>query len=112
MFQTTQEYGGCNMKKKYRIKSKIRFTLFMTIAILMTISITGTLIGANNAESLTKPVYSEILVQSGDTLWDLAREFGPGGQDVREVVYEICRINDISADSIYPGQTILIPEYM
>lgn len=100
------------MRKKYRIKSRIRFTLFMTIAILMIISITGTLIGANQAESLTKPVYSEIIVQSGDTLWNLAEQFGPDGKDLREVVYEICRINDISADSIYPGQAILIPVYI
>ena len=100
------------MKKRYRIKSKFRFTLFMTIAILMFISITTTAIGANNAESLTKPVYSEITIQSGDTLWNLAEAFGPANKDTREVVYEICKINDISADSIYPGQTILIPEYI
>ena len=83
----------------------------MTVAILFMISVTGTLIGNNDAESLTKPVYSEIVIQSGDTLWDLAREFGPDDKDVREVVYAICRINDISADSIYPGQTILIPAH-
>jgi len=100
------------MKKKYRIKSKFRFTLFMTIAILMFISAAGTAIGMNQAESLTKPFYTEIVVQSGDTLWELAQEFGPDHKDVREVVYEICRINEISADSIYPGQTILIPEYI
>jgi nucleoid-associated protein YgaU len=100
------------MKKKYRIKSKFRFTLFMTIAILMMISITGTVIGANNAESLTKPVYSEIIVQSGDTLWNLAEEFGPDNKDIREVIFEICELNDISADSIQPGQTILIPVYI
>ena len=103
---------GCSVKKKYRIRSRARFTLFMTVAILIIISITGTVIGANNAESLTKPVYSEIVIQSGDTLWNLAKEFGPDGKDIREVVYEICRINDISADSIYPGQTILIPVYI
>ncbi len=100
------------MKKKYKIKSKIRFTLFMTIAILMFFSVAGTIIGLNNAESLTKPTYSEIIVDSGDTLWNLAKEFGPDDKDVREVVYEICRINDISADSIQPGQTILIPVYI
>ena len=100
------------MKKKYRIKSKFRFTLFMTIAILMFISAAGTIIGANNAESLTRPVYSEITVQSGDTLWNLADEFGPDDKDLREVVFAICEINDISADSIYPGQTILIPVYI
>lgn len=100
------------MKKKYKIKSKFRFTLFLTIAMVMLISLTGTVIGANHAESLTKPVYSEIIVQSGDTLWNLAKEFGPDDQDVRQVVYEICKLNDISADSIYPGQTILIPVYI
>lgn len=100
------------MKKKYRIKSKFRFTLFLTVAILMMISLTGTIFGANDSESLTKPVYSEIIVQSGDTLWNLAEEFGPDNKDIREVVFEICKINEISADSIYPGQTILIPTYI
>jgi len=100
------------MKKKYRIRSKFRFTLFLTIAIIMTISAAGTVIGANQAESLTKPVYSEITIQAGDTLWELAKEFGPADQDVREVVYEICKINGISAEGIYPGQTILIPQYI
>lgn len=97
------------MKKKYRIKSKLRFTLFMTIALLMFFSLAGTAFGANDVESLMKTNYSEIKVESGDTLWNLAQEFGPENKDVREVVYEICKINDISADSIYPGQTIRIP---
>ena len=100
------------MKKKYRIRSKFRFTLFLTVVILMAISLTGTIFGINDAESLTKPVYSEIMIQSGDTLWNLAEEFGPDDQDIREIVYEICKLNDISADSIYPGQTILIPSYI
>jgi hypothetical protein len=39
-------------------------------------------------------------------------EFGPDNKDVREIVYAICEINDISADSIQPGQTILIPVYI
>jgi FOG: LysM repeat len=100
------------MKNKYRIKSKFRFTLFMTIVFLMFISIAGTVIGANNSQSLTKPACSEVIIQSGDTLWDIAQEFGPNDKDVREVVYDICRFNDISADSIQPGQMILIPQYI
>ena len=100
------------MKTKYRIKSKFRFTLFMTIAMLMVFSLAGTLIGINDAESLTKATYTEIRVQSGDTLWNLADKFGPDNKDIREIVYEICKVNDISADSIYPGQKILIPEYI
>jgi nucleoid-associated protein YgaU len=100
------------MRKKYRIRSKFRFTLFLTIAILMVLSVTGTIFGANQAESLTKPVYTEIVIQSGDTLWNLAEEFGPDNQDTRKVVHAICNLNHISADSIFPGQTILIPAYI
>jgi len=51
----------------------------------------------------------EIQIQAGDTLWKLAQEFGPSNQDLRAVIYEICTINQISADSIQPGQFILIP---
>jgi LysM repeat protein len=86
--------------------------MFMTLAIIMLISIAGTAIGADVSESLTKPVYSEIVVQPGDTLWDLAVQFGPENKDTREVVFEICKVNNIAADSIIPGQTILIPEYI
>lgn len=86
--------------------------MFLTAVMLVLISITGMLIGDNQAESLTKPVYSEVVIQYGDTLWDLALEFGPADKDIREVVHEICRINDITAESIYPGQTILIPAYI
>ena len=100
------------MRKKHRIRSKFRFTIFLAVAILVVISLTGTIFGANDAESLTKPVYSEIIVQSGDTLWNLAQEFGPDHKDLREVIFEICKLNDISADGIYPGQAILIPAYI
>lgn len=100
------------MKKKYRIKSKVRFTLFMTMVLLLVFSFAGTIFGANNSESLMKTTYSEIRIQTGDTLWDIAQELGPDNKDVREVVYEICQINDITADNIHPGQTILVPEYI
>ena len=100
------------MKKKYRIKSKFRFILFMTITMIMVFSLVGTFTGLNDAESLTKATYTEIRVQTGDTLWNLAEEFGPDNKDIREIVYQICKVNDISADSIYPGQKILIPEYI
>ena len=100
------------MKKKHRIKSKFRFTLFMTVMLLMTFSFAGTIFGANNSESLMKAAYSEIRIQTGDTLWDIAKDLGPDNKDVREVVYEICKLNHITADDIYPGQTILVPEYI
>jgi len=78
----------------------------------MIILTAGTVVGANEALSLTKPVYTEVQIISGDTLWDLAKEYGPNDRDVRKVIHAICEINDISADDIQPGQSILIPQYL
>ena len=54
--------------------------------------------------------YIEVKVQTGDTLWDLAHTYGDQTKDVREVIYDICQANNISAGSIYPGQILRIPD--
>jgi len=98
-------------KPKYRLKSKFRFTVFVVIMMLMLVTVSNTILGINNASSLTKPEYASIQIKYGDTLWDLASEYNQDGKDIRKFVYEICELNKISADSIYPGQSILIPVY-
>ena len=100
------------MRKKHRIKSKFRFCVFLTLTMVLLISIQGNINGRNQALSLTKPVYTEIVIISGDTLWDLAKEYGPTDQDIRKVVHAICNINNISADKLQSGQTIMIPKYL
>ena len=52
--------------------------------------------------------YITVVVQSGDTLWTLAREYGPKDQDVRQTIYEICRLNDIQASDLKAGDQITI----
>ena len=100
-----------NSKQKYRLKSKFRFTVFVVIMMLMLVTASNTVLGINDASSLTKPVYASIQIEYGDTLWNLASEYNLEGKDIRRFVYEICKLNEISADSIYPGQSILIPVY-
>ncbi|MGN0710919.1 MAG: LysM peptidoglycan-binding domain-containing protein [Anaerovoracaceae bacterium] len=99
-------------KKTYRIKSKFRFTTAVTLALILICFMANTILGLDNASSLTKEKAPlEIQIQYGDSLWNIASEFGPADKDIRETVYEICALNDISADSIYPGQIILVPDY-
>jgi hypothetical protein len=97
------------MSKKYRIKSKMRFTLFLTIMLLIVFTAVGTAFGAYNAESLTKTSYLEIEIQTGDNLWNLAKEFVPKNNYTREIIHRICMLNGITPECIYPGQTLLIP---
>lgn len=98
-------------KTTYRIKSRLRFTIFVAIMMLSLVTVSNTALGINDASSLTKPVYATIQIVAGDTLWDIASRYNQEGNDVRKFVYEICQLNEITADSIYPGQSILIPVY-
>lgn len=98
--------------KRYHITSKIRFTAFLTILILLSVIVTGSFFGFFDAASMDHKNYVTIKVQSGDTLWDLANQHGPADADCRQVIYEICILNDISAETLQAGQTILIPTAM
>ena len=95
--------------KKYRIVNRIRFITFLVACILV---ISCTVTAALNliiARAEVKPEYAEIKVVYGDTLWELAKTYGDQSKDVRQVVYEICNINNIKAEDLRAGQTILIP---
>jgi len=48
------------------------------------------------------------VVDTGDTLWSIAAEYAEG-RDVREVIYEIKRINGLRTSTIYPGQELRVP---
>lgn len=100
------------MKKRYRIKSQLRFTIFLSMVILIAVTSVFTIMGQNQAEAMTKPVYTEVLIQNGDTLWQLAKTYGPADEDIRKVIYKICEINGITADHLQSGQSILIPKYL
>ena len=100
------------MFKRYRITSAPRFITFITICTLLVIFAITSLIGFNNAEGLSEPEYRSVRVCAGDTLWQIASEYGPEDTDIRKTVYMICRLNDIEADEIKDGDILLIPTHI
>ena len=48
-------------------------------------------------------------VARGDTLWDIASERTDDGGDVRSVVRDIQRMNDLDGGLIVPGQVLIVP---
>lgn len=98
------------LHKKYKIKSKFRFTLFLTLIILLSTFITTGILGYNEAKSLTKTYYYEVEIQSGDTLWQLAETYMDNGKDTRENIYDLCELNNIEANQLIIGSNILIPD--
>jgi cell division protein YceG involved in septum cleavage len=51
-----------------------------------------------------------IVVSSGDTLWEIAAEVRPEGEDLRKVVYGIKIRNELRSSSLKAGQTLIISE--
>ena len=99
------------MKKRYRITSKFRFTVFLVIMILCVMTAVTTLLGFNTVSSASLDQYNLVNVESGDTLWNIACEYGPDDMDVRKVVHDICNVNEISADELTAGSKIIVPVY-
>ena len=99
------------MNKTYRIANRFRFTLFVVLAIIIVTTAFNFTLGFNTAVSLTKAEYTDVQILSGDTLWSVAETYMPEEMDTREAVYELCKINDISAAELYAGMTIQVPIY-
>ena len=96
--------------KKYRIVSKIRFSIFIII-LAMAIVASVAFITGSTASGESIPQYYTVEVQAGDTLWDIAERYCDKGTDIREVIYEIREANNLSPEDIEPGDSIKIPKH-
>lgn len=50
-----------------------------------------------------------VVVQPGDTLWAIAAEVAAPGEDVRDVVLMLMRMNELPSGGLAAGQTIVVP---
>lgn len=88
--------------KRLRIVNKKRFISFISITMILIISIF-------NCVSANKPTeYQDYTVVQGDTLWSIASKNLKSGQDIREYIYELREINNMNDCLIYPNQIIRI----
>ena len=95
--------------KKYRVANKFRFTLFIVLLLLIFSGVVNAAFGSFQSVASSETSYIEVEVQSGDTIWDIARTYGPADADTRVVVWNIEQANQIKADALQPGQILLVP---
>jgi len=93
---------------KVRVRVKRRGRVLLVLA-LVTLAVLGLpRIFAVDAEAPGGGM-TRVVVQAGDTLWDLAKAHGPAGVDPRRTVDRIRRVNGLTTARIHPGQELLIP---
>ena len=97
-------------KKKYRIINRKKFLRFILLVLISVLLIILFFQKRNNVySSIYEEKYIEVKIKKGDTLWDIARDFMPEGYDIRKMVYEIRRLNNMNNANIYPEDCIKIP---
>ena len=101
-----------NKRHRYKIVKPFRFFVFVLICSMIAIFATFAISGVGKADAATMTEYTQVKIQENDTLWDIVETYNPNSDlDVRSALYDIYEINDIDAESIRPGDVILVPVY-
>lgn len=94
-------------RKRFERASMIIVGMINSVLFIGLILIFMLIIPKNTVEA-ESAIYENYNVCQGETLWSIASENKKDGQDVREYIYQLQKINSIKDCLIYPGQVIKI----
>lgn len=63
---------------------------------------------ANASSDAVSVEFQHVTVHSGETLWQLAQQYGQG-QDAREWIASVVDLNGLASIDIQPGQDLALP---
>jgi hypothetical protein len=93
----------------------LRITRRGRLAITLALTVVLAALGfAGGSEALARgkaqpvPVRA-VTVLPGDTLWSVADQVTPPGEDVRDVIAEIADLNGLESSAVYAGQQLTVP---
>ncbi|MBA2446138.1 MAG: hypothetical protein H0V49_12515 [Nocardioidaceae bacterium] len=101
-----REVGGVRLTRRGRL-------VFLVVVLALGLVLTTMLSGrAESTIEMQQPVASEtVVVEPGQTLWDLAADVAPD-RDPREVVADIVDVNALDdAGAVPVGQSLYLPTY-
>ena len=102
------------INRNHKSKRKLRILpCFLAGSMVVIIVIFSCFIFAKNADATNvfeeRPT-AKVIVSSGDTLWELAKEYRPDYEgDIRALIHEIKEINNYETAGIMAGEIIYIP---
>ena len=103
-----------NSIKNLVLEKKIAFlaTVFVMVTILFIGSIMFSMSAKAKEISTGYKYYTSIIVEKGDTLWDIANMYmSPEYTDIKKYIYEVKTLNHLKGDEIHAGEYLTIPYY-
>ena len=84
------------------------------VAVLVAVVLSGSvgLVGgrAVAVPEVEAPPVVQVVIAPGDTLWSLAQEVAQPGEDLRDVVRAIQRLNGMETVDLRAGDVVLVPD--
>ena len=91
--------------KNYQEKRKL-IIILLFFGILLSQLVIPLVTKANSPDN-----YITVIVQEGDSLWTIAKQFNNNKLDIRKYIYLIQQQNGMKNSMLQPGQLIRIPLY-
>lgn len=104
-------------KKIYRKQQNSKKKMMMLLATVLFITIGSIGFGssfsdAHESKEEQTIVYKSILIQSGDTLWDIAQEYKTNDyESTQDYVDELKRLNSLESDQIQESKYLTVACY-
>jgi hypothetical protein len=108
---------GALRKTPRRHRSRVRLTRrgrFVVVLLLLAVALVAFTLGrtttseAASAGSASAPTYQTVVVEPGQTLWQLAAQIAPH-TDPRVTVQRLVDLNDLAGPDVVAGQQLAVP---
>ncbi len=101
--------GSTRSHESVRLTQRGRLVILLTLIALALMAFTFVGSPAASIPTPHHPTTATVVVQQGQTLWDIAAEAAPGA-DPRDVVASILELNGLrDPGSVRPGQPLYVP---
>lgn len=112
--QIKRNKARLELKRKRQLilfRRKLFAAITAIVAVIFTVIIINT-VTAQGDEMEKEKCYKSILIEYGDTLWDIAKEYyDSSSYTIPEYIEELKSINSLTCDNIQSGSYIVVSYY-
>lgn len=103
------------IRRQHQLRRNI-FMIVFTIVLILTLSVSGFVIGSkaqDKEEVVLYKYYTNIEVQYGETLWDIASTYFCEDKydNYEHYISEVMQINGLYIEDVSPGSYLIVPYY-